>query len=284
MVSLGRSDTTASVRSSGAVPHPERSALSTMISSTSVPRRDTAAELRIGMEPTKCQYHRSILPTSRYEKVSAYAMPKLKLLSRSPEGPHSRKSDELAPLVPAVLRGHGPSVQTFLASVGTPMLRVVRRILGVAHPEVEDTLQESLIAVMDALPNFRGESTVLHFACRVAVLTAMNARRRQHSQDKYLQQHPPDRLEELARAGSERPAAEGGERRELVLRLLDELPEAQAEVLALHCALGYTVREVAEVCGIPVNTVRGRLVTAKQALRAKLHSDSQLRELTGGAS
>jgi RNA polymerase sigma-70 factor (ECF subfamily) len=56
------------------------------------------------------------------------------------------------------------------------LLRVVRRVLGPEHPDVEDVAQESAFALMDALPRHRGECTILHFACRVALLTAMNVR------------------------------------------------------------------------------------------------------------
>ena len=38
----------------------------------------------------------------------------------------------------------------------------------------------------------------------------------------------------------------------------------------MHCVLGYTVQETAAATGSPLNTVRGRLVSAKAALRQRL--------------
>jgi len=58
-----------------------------------------------------------------------------------------------------------------------------------------------------------------------------------------------------------------------VRRLVAELPELQAEVLALHTMLGYTVEETAKVTGAPVNTVRSRLRTALSALRQAVLAD-----------
>ena len=67
-------------------------------------------------------------------------------------------------------------------------------------------------------------------------------------------------------------------RRRAVGELLSELPAPQAEALALHCVLGFTVSETAVACGVPENTVRSRLVTAKAALKKRLGEDAALRE------
>jgi RNA polymerase sigma-70 factor (ECF subfamily) len=55
-----------------------------------------------------------------------------------------------------------------------------------------------------------------------------------------------------------------------VRSLCDQLPAAQAEVLALHVVLGYTVHEAAELLGAPVETIRSRLRLAKRALRTRV--------------
>jgi RNA polymerase sigma-70 factor (ECF subfamily) len=68
---------------------------------------------------------------------------------------------------------------------------------------------------------------------------------------------------------------------------LSELPQPQAEALAMHCVLGYTVAETAQATGVPPNTVRSRLVSAKALLRGVLAEDAelaeQLREWSRGA-
>ena len=65
----------------------------------------------------------------------------------------------------------------------------------------------------------------------------------------------------------------------LARELCDLLPPAQAEALALHCVLGYTMNEVASICDAPLETVRSRLRTAKAALVASALADPRLREL-----
>jgi RNA polymerase sigma-70 factor (ECF subfamily) len=189
------------------------------------------------------------------------------------------KRDELAELGRAVAAGDRAALRTFLASIVPPLLRVARRVLGPGHPDVEDVAYEAAYAVVEGLPRFRGEGTVLHFACRVAVLSSMNVRRRDAAQKRARVRKPydPDAVEaddrdpeQLALSGALVP---------IVRELLDTLPPALAEALALHNMLGYTVAEVAELSGVPLETVRSRLRLAKQALRRRVLGHPQLREV-----
>ena len=66
-------------------------------------------------------------------------------------------------------------------------------------------------------------------------------------------------------------------RRKALLRtLLDELPDVQAETLALRIVLGHSLAEVAEATDAPVNTVRSRLRLATEALRKRIEEDPLL--------
>ena len=192
-----------------------------------------------------------------------------------PEG----RRDELADLARAVCAGDRAALRTFLASIVPPLLRVARRVLGPGHPDVEDVAYEAAYAVVDRLPSFRGEGTVLHFACRVAVLTSMNVRRRDAAQKRAAQQQAgdPDAMQTDARDPEQ--LAVSGALVPIVRELLDTLPPALAEALALHNMLGYTVAEVAELSGAPHETVRSRLRLAKLALRRRVLGHPQLREV-----
>jgi RNA polymerase sigma factor (sigma-70 family) len=158
------------------------------------------------------------------------------------------------------------------------MLRAIRGVLGAQSPELEDVLQEGYVALLAALPRFRGDCTVLHFACRVAVLTAMNERRRRQA----LPLPDPDGV--VSRDGTGGPAEElDQDRLRRVLRdLLDELPPAQAEVLAEHVIMGYTTEETAAMLSIPVNTVRSRLQRALVALRDRIRRNHRVFEVIRG--
>lgn len=189
-------------------------------------------------------------------------------------GPH----DELVELARAVERGDQAALRTFLSAIVPQLMRVARRVLGPGHLDVEDVAQEAAYAVVDALPRFRGEGTVLHFACRIAVLTAMNIRRRDRAQKRDAVRDELDLDTLAADEPSPEALAARGSLAPVVRDLLDTLPDAMAEALALHTVLGYTVVEVAAVTRVPAETVRSRLRLAKQALRKRILAHAGLRE------
>jgi RNA polymerase sigma-70 factor (ECF subfamily) len=162
-------------------------------------------------------------------------------------------------------------------------LRAVRGVLGANHPDVEDITQEAAVGLIQALPTFRAECTVLHFACRIAVLTALAARRQSRARPRIR----PESFDETECSEDAKAFSSGqspvelllAARRRAILRdLCDQLPPAQSEVLVLHCVLGYTVEQVAEATQTPRNTVRSRLRLAKEALRERIRADADIGE------
>lgn len=190
-----------------------------------------------------------------------------------PERRREERTDPLRALAASAAAGDSKAERTLLIEIGSSLLRTVRAILG-THPDIEDVLQETMTAVHLALPGFRGESTIRHFACRIAVQAAMNARRRSRYRSRHVTSTPDEELAEFA-DGVPSPVdlLAAARRREAMRELLCDLPHIHAEVLALHTMLGYTVEEAAEVIGVPVNTVRSRLRAALVALRRAVNDD-----------
>ena len=121
---------------------------------------------------------------------------------------------------------------------------------------------------------------MVHYVSRIAVRTAMAARKR-----RIVRQNRAEAIG--SEVGDDDYAASAGDdawavrRRDLLRALLDELPEAQADTFALRIALGYSMQEVADATGAPVNTVRSRLRLAKEALRHRIEKDPAFAELIG---
>jgi RNA polymerase sigma factor (sigma-70 family) len=193
------------------------------------------------------------------------------------------RHDELAELARRAQRGERPAVRTLVTVIGPQILRVVRRVLGPSHPEVEDAAQEAAFAVLEALARYRGESTIVHFARRVAVQTALNYRRRELTAKRRSTGDQVD-LDGVADACPGPDAeADGRADAELVRELVATLPQAQAEALAMHCVLGYTITEIAEASSLPVETVRSRLRLAKNSLRDRAQTTPRLARLVEAA-
>lgn len=198
----------------------------------------------------------------------------------APRAAAAARDDRLAGLAASAINGQPAAVRTFLVAIGPHLLRVVRQVLGPTSPDIDDVAQECAYQVMDALPRFRGDSTVLHFVCRVAVLTAMNARRQAAAQKRPSERDDSMLVEELS-GGSPGPEASlaAAMSARAVRDLLTTLPSPQAEALALHTILGYSVAEIASDTGVAIETVRSRLRLAKKAAREELMKNPRIREL-----
>jgi RNA polymerase sigma factor (sigma-70 family) len=186
-------------------------------------------------------------------------------------------ADELAVLVEGVISGDPRATRTLIMSVTPAVLRAARGVLGKDHPDVEDAVQDAVLGFVRALPQFRFECSVLHFACRVAVRTALNARRRGQARgegrtDMLGHEDPPSMLR------SPLEDAASGARRDALRELFAVLPTAQAEALVLHLVVGLTIDETAQSCGVPAETIKSRLRLAKQAMRMRANASPALRE------
>jgi RNA polymerase sigma-70 factor (ECF subfamily) len=198
--------------------------------------------------------------------------------------PRDGQPDALAELAQSVVRGDRRALRTFLVTVSPHLLRVSRKVLGVDHPDVDDVAQESAYAVIEALPQHRGECSILHFACRIAVLTAMNLRRREATKKRASIRDAGYEIEQLPATSNTPDLEAAAQARARVIRdLMDTLPEEQADVLAMHCVLGYTMREIAETSQTPLETVRSRFRLAKQAMRKRIADDPNLVSLAEDA-
>jgi len=188
--------------------------------------------------------------------------------------------DELASVAAAAANGDAEATRTLVLTIGPHLLRVVRKVLGAQHPDIDDVVQDCAFGVIEALPKRRGESTVLHFACRVAALSALKVRRRDATQKRYSIRAEESSVELCP---SSRPTPDevlsARVSASLMRELLDSLPFEQAEVLMLHCVLGFTIQEMAVTSQVSVETLRSRMRLAKQALRLRVLADPRMGEL-----
>jgi RNA polymerase sigma-70 factor (ECF subfamily) len=187
--------------------------------------------------------------------------------------------ERLTPLVLRAQQGEPDAINQVVSELAPGVLRALTALLGRQHPDIEDLAQDVLLAVIAALPDFRGDSTLLHFAVRIAARKSVLVRRRTRSVLGWLEslwhgehplRHPPSAALEELRA----------ERQRALLRLLlSELPDAQAEALLLRVVCGHSIEEISTITQTPFNTVRSRLRLAKEALRQRIEAEPKWAEL-----
>jgi len=185
----------------------------------------------------------------------------------------------MLPFIQAAREGDPAAIDKILAFLTPPLLKAVRALTGPEHPDLEDLVQEVLIGVIDALPSFRGDCTLLHFAIRIAIRRTSAARRRSRMILGWIDRLRSQQMPLLTEPTSPRDATIADRRRQLLRTLLGEIPDAQAETIVLRLALGHSIDEIAAITTAPINTVRSRLRLAKEALRSRIQADPRWAEL-----
>lgn len=192
-----------------------------------------------------------------------------------PRLPTQDRTAESDALVDAAVAGVPTAVAALLRKLSPEVARVARAILGPQDMGIEDVIQDALLSLMHALPSFRKDCSIRRYANRIAARTALLARNRNRAMRQreakfWMDERPPayiDGRQDLQHR-----------RKVFVHRMFDELPQAQAEVIALRFLLGYSLEEIAAAVHAPVNTVRSRIRLAKEAMRVHLDNDPQLLE------
>lgn len=191
-----------------------------------------------------------------------------------------RLPDALADHIAPCVAGDPDATAVLLRAVGPALLRSVRAILGPAHPELEDVVQDSMIAFLRGLETFRRESSVIHFASRIAMRRATDYLRQGRSRGRLVTS-----LADMATAGvagQEQDTARQLRHRHTLRAILDELSDVQVETLLMRVVFDYSIEEIAEATLVPINTVRSRLLLAKKALRNRIESSNDLQAFLRG--
>ncbi|MFW6067714.1 MAG: RNA polymerase sigma factor [Myxococcota bacterium] len=189
------------------------------------------------------------------------------------------RMEDLDPLIDRARRGDEAAYRELFECHRGTVARVVQRFVG-ASPDLEDIVQDVFVHVFRSIRSFRGESKFTTWLYRLtANVTKMHLRRgnsRPRTVDLPVPEASPPHLEPAELPDS----AVARDRRVRALhRLLDQLSEKKRTVLVLHDLEGLPAREIADIVGAPVMTVRTRLFYARKALYEALAAEPALSEV-----
>jgi RNA polymerase sigma-70 factor, ECF subfamily len=162
--------------------------------------------------------------------------------------------------------------------------RLRRRVQSIALSilgnvlEAEDATQVILIEILKCAGSFRGPSLTA-WTDRIAVRTAVRHARQRRVRG--MRFEPTDNLDEIAWS-SDAAFAEAEVARDL-RGYLAQLPETRRVVLVLRHMLDYSIEEIAEETEVSPNTVKDRLLHARQQLRRLIRRDRMIDESRGNA-
>ncbi|HEX3697871.1 MAG TPA: sigma-70 family RNA polymerase sigma factor [Polyangia bacterium] len=172
----------------------------------------------------------------------------------------ARSADQLARLATEARAGDTRALEQLLLALLPRTRNLVRYLIG-GDPDVDDVAQTALWAIARKLHTFEGRSALTAWTDRIVARAAFAEIRRRASRPKVVAESP---LESVPTTGA--VIADYLARRWMV-RLLDQLPTEQRDVVVLHHVMELTVPEVAEETGAGEETVRSRLRLAKARLR-----------------
>jgi len=153
---------------------------------------------------------------------------------------------------------------------GTACFQMARRITA-NQTLAEDAVQEAFTGFWrDPAAYTPGQGTVRGWLLGLVHHKAVDLVRRETAQQRRQVAHAAQQALDPPPASDPAAQAWAGIRAEKVRDALAELPEPQRHALALAYFGGYTQREIAQLTGVPLGTVKTRMFAAMRRLQQRL--------------
>lgn len=169
----------------------------------------------------------------------------------------------------------GQTVEALVAQHMRMVFRIAWSILRNYH-DAEDAVQECFLRVLKFQERMHEVRNPKTWLARIAWTTALDRRFRRaavagvSAQEDFLSEEALTRLPDLSSSLEEQFA--GTEMQHILERLIAALPEELRQPLELSTVQELNSTEIAEIMKIPAESVRTRLLRARQMLKAKLGS------------
>lgn len=179
-----------------------------------------------------------------------------------------------AEMIAKVRRGDSRAATALYERARPTVRRMVCRLLGRSDAEHDDVVQTAMIAIVDSIHRFRGESSLDTWFARITANTVWRVFRRRTSERRLLDTRREPSMVESAQ--------EGYEARELLARVrdvLNSMDPVKAYPVLLFDVCGYDLKEVAEITQSSIAAAQTRLVRGRAELHERIERDPELAEL-----
>ena len=185
---------------------------------------------------------------------------------RAPDPEGDRRLMEL-------VAGNDSNAQSTLAHRLLPRVRRATRALLRDRSDADDATQLCLLEVLGSAKNYRGAGSIEAWSDRIIIRTTLRQAKRKRSQNKRIDAAAePDALSGSGNHAADAALVAADLPRDL-REYLEALTGARREALVLRHVLGHSIAEIAELTGVSPNTVKDRLVTARQEIRKMVRRD-----------
>lgn len=131
--------------------------------------------------------------------------------------------------------------------------------------EADDVAQEVFIRFYKALKDFRGDAQVGTYLSRIAINLSINELKKRQRRKRWLSIIQKEESNPALEDGSMNPGRQ--DMQDALRRALQALDSDFRAVVVLRLVDGYSVKETAEILGLPQGTVASRLARGQQKLR-----------------
>ena len=175
-------------------------------------------------------------------------------------------TSELA-LMRAVAQSDPHAQSVLIKRLSARVLRLCCQLCG-SRVDGEDAAQLALLEILRSAKSFNVETSLEGWMDRITVRKVMQLRRRERLRSQLLERwHQPEHLPWGTSLTVVQKSSLGLE------RFLALLPAQQRQAFVLRHALEYGLRDIAELTGAPLGTVKDRLVSARKKLRSMLQKE-----------
>jgi len=165
----------------------------------------------------------------------------------------------------------GPSKVVFedvVEELSDPLRRYLARLVG-SRATAYDLLQDTLLKIARALPDFEGRSSVKTWAFTIATRVATDHFRRPQNRAQMVE---VDTTAHVHDAETDQQLVID-EMSSCVREVIDSLPEDYRAALVLHDLEGQTAAQVAEIVGCSIATAKIRIHRARRRLKQALDQE-----------
>jgi RNA polymerase sigma-70 factor (ECF subfamily) len=152
------------------------------------------------------------------------------------------------------------------------VVRNLHRVLGPGRGDLEDVLQDVFIEAFRSIGRFRGDAKLSTWLYRVCVNVALQRLRKR----KRLAEVSDEAVPESTGDDTPERSLDAHRRLKAVYNILDRLSPKKRVVFILHEIEGREPKEIAEIVGAPVLTVRTRLHYARKEFYAFVAREPKL--------
>lgn len=183
----------------------------------------------------------------------------------------------LAQLAQKAQGGDDAALSDLLTQLHPKLYYAALKLTG-NRADAEDLTQDACVRLLDGLPQLRDPMAVLSWADTTVKNTCLNHLKRKQP---YLFRDDEEAETVLGSLSEEQTDAlpdrymDMAAKREIILGMIDALPEAQRLTVYLYYYSGHSVQEIAQLMEVSEGTVKSRLAAARSNLKLQVEEEER---------